>query len=35
MGFRHLVFHSPSPDQERFLRTFGAEVLPVLRERFG
>jgi coenzyme F420-dependent glucose-6-phosphate dehydrogenase len=35
IGFRHLVFHSPSPDQERFLRTFAAEALPVLRERFG
>ena len=35
MGFRHLVFHSPSPDQDRFLRTFGSEALPVLRERFG
>jgi coenzyme F420-dependent glucose-6-phosphate dehydrogenase len=35
MGFRHLVFHSPAPDQRRFLRRFGAEVLPLLRERYG
>jgi coenzyme F420-dependent glucose-6-phosphate dehydrogenase len=35
MGFRHLVFHSPAPDQERFLREFAAEVLPELRARFG
>ena len=35
MGFAHLVFHSPAADQERFLREFGAEVLPVLRDRFG
>jgi coenzyme F420-dependent glucose-6-phosphate dehydrogenase len=35
MGFTHLVFHSPTPDQDRFLREFGEEALPVLRERFG
>lgn len=35
MGFDHLVFHSPAADQERFVREFGAEVLPVLRDRFG
>ncbi len=33
MGFDHLIFHSPAPDQERFLKMFGAEVLPLLRER--
>jgi coenzyme F420-dependent glucose-6-phosphate dehydrogenase len=35
LGFRHLVFHSPTPDQPRFLREFAAEVLPRLRERYG
>jgi coenzyme F420-dependent glucose-6-phosphate dehydrogenase len=33
MGFRHLVFHAPGPDQERFLRLYSEEVLPRLRER--
>lgn len=31
-GFDHLVFHAPGDDQERFLRTFGEQVLPGLRE---
>jgi coenzyme F420-dependent glucose-6-phosphate dehydrogenase len=31
LGFRHLVFHAPGPDQERFLRLYAAEVLPRLR----
>jgi coenzyme F420-dependent glucose-6-phosphate dehydrogenase len=35
MGFRHLVFHDPGHDQEEFLRTYGAEILPRLRARFG
>ncbi|GAA1995999.1 glucose-6-phosphate dehydrogenase (coenzyme-F420) [Microbacterium ulmi] len=35
LGFRHLVFHDPRPDQETFLRMYGSEVLPRLRERFG
>ena len=35
LGFRHLVFHDPGPDQEEFLRTYGAEILPRLRSRFG
>lgn len=34
MGFRHLVFHDPGHDQEEFLRTYGAEILPRLRARF-
>jgi coenzyme F420-dependent glucose-6-phosphate dehydrogenase len=33
MGFRHLVFHAPGPDQDRFLRLYADEVLPRLRER--
>jgi coenzyme F420-dependent glucose-6-phosphate dehydrogenase len=32
LGFNHLVFHAPGPDQERFLRLFGEEVLPRLRK---
>jgi coenzyme F420-dependent glucose-6-phosphate dehydrogenase len=35
LGFRHLVFHAPGPDQERFLRLYAREVLPRLRARFG
>jgi coenzyme F420-dependent glucose-6-phosphate dehydrogenase len=31
MGFTHLVFHAPGPDQERFLRLYGEEILPALR----
>ncbi len=30
-GFDHLVFHGPGHDQEQFLSSFGAEVLPVVR----
>jgi coenzyme F420-dependent glucose-6-phosphate dehydrogenase len=32
LGFRHLVFHAPGPDQSRFLRTYAAEILPRLRK---
>ena len=35
LGFTHLVFHAPGPDQERFLRLYADTVLPRLRERFG
>lgn len=35
LGFRHLVFHDPGHDQEEFLRTYGAEILPRLRARLG
>ena len=31
LGFTHLVFHAPGPDQERFLKLYGAEILPRLR----
>jgi coenzyme F420-dependent glucose-6-phosphate dehydrogenase len=31
LGFNHLVFHAPGPDQERFLRLYGDEILPRLR----
>ncbi len=35
LGFRHLVFHAPGPDQARFLRLFSKEVLPRLRAAFN
>jgi coenzyme F420-dependent glucose-6-phosphate dehydrogenase len=35
LGFNHLVFHAPGPDQERFLRLYAEQVLPLLRKRFG
>jgi coenzyme F420-dependent glucose-6-phosphate dehydrogenase len=35
LGFDHLVFHAPGPDQERFLRLYAEHVLPRLRRRFG
>lgn len=35
LGFRHLVFHAPGPDQERFLRLYAKVVLPKLRATFG
>jgi len=31
LGFRHLVFHAPGPDQQRFIRLYGEHVLPRLR----
>ncbi len=35
LGFRHLVFHAPGPDQRRFLQFYADAVLPRLRARFG
>jgi coenzyme F420-dependent glucose-6-phosphate dehydrogenase len=35
LGFNHLVFHAPGPDQARFLKLYAAEVLPRLRKAFG
>ena len=35
LGFNHLVFHAPGPDQARFLTSFGEQVAPLLRRRFG
>jgi coenzyme F420-dependent glucose-6-phosphate dehydrogenase len=35
LGFRHLVFHAPGPDQARFLRLYAERVLPLLRAEFG
>jgi coenzyme F420-dependent glucose-6-phosphate dehydrogenase len=31
LGFNHLVFHAPGPDQERFLHLYSEEILPRLR----
>lgn len=31
LGFNHLVFHAPGPDQAKFLRLYGTEILPRLR----
>jgi coenzyme F420-dependent glucose-6-phosphate dehydrogenase len=35
MGFRHLVFHAPGPDQARFIDLYAGQVLPRLRAAFG
>jgi coenzyme F420-dependent glucose-6-phosphate dehydrogenase len=32
LGFTHLVFHAPGPDQERFLKLYSNEILPLLRQ---
>ena len=34
LGFRHLVFHAPGPDQARFLKLYAEQVLPRLRKAF-
>jgi len=31
LGFNHLVFHAPGPDQAAFLELYGKEILPRLR----
>jgi coenzyme F420-dependent glucose-6-phosphate dehydrogenase len=35
MGFRHLVFHAPGPDQKRFIALYEQHILPRLRARAG
>ncbi len=35
LGFRHLIFHAPGPDQERFIRLYAETVLPKLRGAFN
>jgi coenzyme F420-dependent glucose-6-phosphate dehydrogenase len=35
LGFTHLVFHAPGPDQPRFLKLYAERVLPLLRKNFG
>jgi coenzyme F420-dependent glucose-6-phosphate dehydrogenase len=35
LGFNHLVFHAPGPDQARFLKLYADEVVPRLHKAFG
>ncbi len=35
LGFRHLVFHAPGPQQANFLRLYAERVVPKLRAAFG
>jgi coenzyme F420-dependent glucose-6-phosphate dehydrogenase len=35
LGFDHLVFHAPGPDQRRFMQLYSEQILPRLRKRFG
>jgi coenzyme F420-dependent glucose-6-phosphate dehydrogenase len=35
LGFTHLVFHAPGPDQAKFLKLYAERVLPLLRKAFG
>lgn len=35
LGFNHLVFHAPGPDQLRFIRLYAEQVIPRLRKAFG
>jgi coenzyme F420-dependent glucose-6-phosphate dehydrogenase len=35
LGFTHLVFHAPGPDQARFIELYGREILPRLRATAG
>jgi len=35
LGFNHLVFHAPGPDQARFLDLFAKNVVPRIRAAYG
>lgn len=35
LGFNHLVFHAPGPDQPRFLNLYAERVMPLLRAKLG
>ncbi len=35
LGFTHLVFHAPGNDQARFLKLYGAQILPCIRDQWG
>jgi len=35
LGFKHLVFHAPGPDQLRFIKLYSEKVMPALRKKFG
>jgi len=34
IGFTHLIFHYSGPDEEDFLKQYGREVLPLIRENY-
>ena len=34
-GFTHLVFHSPSSNQTRFINAYARDIIPRIRERWG
>ena len=35
LGFNHLVFHAPGPDQARFMNLYAEHILPRLRKAYG
>ena len=35
LGFKHLVFHAPGPDQIRFIKLYTETVIPELRKRYA
>jgi len=35
LGFKHLVFHAPGPDQARFLKLYAEHIIPRIRKRWG
>jgi coenzyme F420-dependent glucose-6-phosphate dehydrogenase len=35
LGFTHLVFHAPGPNQDKFLKQYAEAILPKLRREFG
>ena len=35
LGFTHLVFHAPTDDQSRFIKTYARDILPRLRAAWG
>ena len=35
LGFTHLVFHSPTDAQDRFLDLYGSQILPRIRKEFA
>ena len=35
LGFTHLVFHAPGPDQAQFLKLYAERVVPLLRAKLG
>jgi coenzyme F420-dependent glucose-6-phosphate dehydrogenase len=35
LGFTHLVFHAPGPDQARFIKLYAEQVFPRLHKAFG